>query len=1145
MNPLDHPIAYAYPLRIAESGWLEHVPFGLAVIDLARPRVLVELGTHNGVSYCAFCQAVRELSLDTRCYAIDTWQGDPQSGFYGAEVLTRLREHHDPLYGNFSTLVQSTFDEALEHFADGSIDLLHIDGYHTYDAVKHDWQRWLPKMSERGIVLLHDINVREGDFGVWKLWEELAASYRTVEFTHGHGLGVVLVGDEVPGPMVDFVDTASRDGTRVREYFYQLGQRVTLHQERQRIAAEMTMHVQESERAIHALTEQAGDAQRYAAQLVDQLENRNRETADLLTQIQVQDDHARGLVAQIEAKDQHARELVAQFEAANRRNAELESHVARLQAQIDEASASEHEHDAVEHTLEAQLREKETVARKLVADLHQREREIESLTEQIATWNQHWAGVQQSLAWSLVERLRALRQVFAPRNSKRERIWLAAWRRSGGVRTTRNRNDQTAVTENGTSITRDEALTTPADPSVSIEPTRDSIAGVQGLDKLADAKLRAFLGQRENMVFPWVEEPRVSIVIPLWNKAQFTYMTLESLLATQGRVSFEVVLVDNGSTDETPLLLQRLDGVRIHVHSSNLGFGEACNHGARMARGEYVCFLNSDTVVTAGWLDALVQAAEQHPRCGAVGARLILSDMRLQEAGSIVWEDGSTSGYGRDSNPFAPEYSYLREVDYCSAACLLVRKDLFQAVGGFDARYAPAYYEDADLCLSLKESGYVTLYAPTAVVLHLEHASSDRTHAIALQLRHRRIFADKWAEQLRGRGLPSPRTELARRDARSGQRVLMLDDRVPDHRIGSGFPRTRALVEALVQAGYVVTYLPATDPRSYEPATSELQAVGVEVLHGVTDVPAKVRERAVISDAVIVSRPHNAALMEIVQQVNPQAALIYDAEAIFALREAHQAAVEGRPIPQERIDDAIKAELKSIGRADLVLAVSAQEADRFKAHQPQVHTVVWGHAVSCPPVKASFDARDGLLFVGYLGSAPNNDAILHFLTVVFPLIRRTIQCRLLLVGSDVRQEVRARAEQYGDAVTLAGFVDDLCPAFERSRVFVAPHRFAAGIPLKVVEAMGYGVPCVLSPLLAEQLGVADDIEVLVGHDDQDFAEKVVRLHQDQELWSRIQAAGFRFVQERYDPEVMGRLLSREIDTCIAARKAAPESIVSA
>lgn len=178
LNPLDHPICLTTPKRLTQfSAWHEHIPFAMFLVDAIRPKVFVELGAHYGDSYCAFCQAVKELNLDTQCYALDTWQGELHTGFYQSTVLADLRAHHDPLYGSFSRLIQSTFDHALQHFHDGEVDLLHIDGYHDYQAVKHDFDSWLPKMSTRGVVLFHDTNVREHDFGVKQLWDEIKVRY--------------------------------------------------------------------------------------------------------------------------------------------------------------------------------------------------------------------------------------------------------------------------------------------------------------------------------------------------------------------------------------------------------------------------------------------------------------------------------------------------------------------------------------------------------------------------------------------------------------------------------------------------------------------------------------------------------------------------------------------------------------------------------------------------------------------------------------------------------------------------------------------------------------------------------------------------------------------------------------------------------
>ncbi len=230
-NPLNHPICLTFPSRLSPSAWTGHVPFAMFLVDLLRPKVLVELGTYYGVSYCAFCQAVSELGISTHCYAIDTWEGDPQSGFYGPQVLADLRAHHDPLYGGFSRLIQGTFDEAADHFEDRSVDLLHIDGFHTYEEVKRDYERWITKMSDRGVILFHDINVREKDFGVWKFWEECKLKHPYFEFIHAHGLGVLVVGNKCPASLKPILKASNGEVARIREYFFQLGVRLEMAQE--------------------------------------------------------------------------------------------------------------------------------------------------------------------------------------------------------------------------------------------------------------------------------------------------------------------------------------------------------------------------------------------------------------------------------------------------------------------------------------------------------------------------------------------------------------------------------------------------------------------------------------------------------------------------------------------------------------------------------------------------------------------------------------------------------------------------------------------------------------------------------------------------------------------------------------------------
>lgn len=227
--PFDYPICFGLPRYLTDiRSWHEHIPFAFFCIAMLRPRVFVELGTHKGDSYCAFCQAVDELALETKCYAVDHWHGDEHAGFYEIEVLEQLQAYHEPLYSRFSQLIRSTFDEARDLFDNKSIDLLHIDGLHTYEAVKHDFQNWQSALSDRGVVLFHDTQVREDEFGVWKLWEELAGSFPSFEFKYGHGLGVLAVGEEIEPAFQNFLDAANKDPNTVSGFFHALGNRIAL-----------------------------------------------------------------------------------------------------------------------------------------------------------------------------------------------------------------------------------------------------------------------------------------------------------------------------------------------------------------------------------------------------------------------------------------------------------------------------------------------------------------------------------------------------------------------------------------------------------------------------------------------------------------------------------------------------------------------------------------------------------------------------------------------------------------------------------------------------------------------------------------------------------------------------------------------------
>ncbi len=273
---MNHPICFSYPERTTESAWTLHVPIAMLLIDLVRPAQFVELGTHTGLSYCAFCQAVKELGTDTRCYAVDTWQGEEHSGLYGAEILIDLQAHHDSRYHEFSRLIQSTFDDAVAEFADGSIDLLHIDGYHTYEAVSHDFNTWLPKMSSRGVVVLHDTNEHGRDFGVWQFWDELKQRYPHVEVLHGHGLGIVAVGTHVPDALLSLLELDGAHLAAAQQFFFEMGMRIESREEAKGEHAALLQSKDDIENLRGHIAQLEATVHDYPAILANAEEARNR-----------------------------------------------------------------------------------------------------------------------------------------------------------------------------------------------------------------------------------------------------------------------------------------------------------------------------------------------------------------------------------------------------------------------------------------------------------------------------------------------------------------------------------------------------------------------------------------------------------------------------------------------------------------------------------------------------------------------------------------------------------------------------------------------------------------------------------------------------------------------------------------------------
>jgi GT2 family glycosyltransferase/glycosyltransferase involved in cell wall biosynthesis len=369
------------------------------LVDILKPEMIVELGTHYGESYCAFCQAVKLLNLDSRCYAIDTWRGDAHSDFYGPEVLADLRDHHDLLYGSFSCLIQSTFEEALDHFGDGTISLLHIDAYHAYESVKRDFDTWLPKMSRNGVILFHDTNVRERDFGVRRFWDEIKPRYQHFEFIHGHGLGVLAVGDVTSSEFQELLDATGEQAAIIRDFFFQLGNRLELKFENANKASalsEKADHISKQQEMLNSLEVELEKDRQIVAEREQAVESLSALSAEkdqalqsLTSQSAEKDQKLQTLASEAAEKDEALQTLACQAEEHERVVGALSVRLNELEQALQALSTQLEEKQQSVSGLRAQLSEKDQTIRALTSQATKEGQVITALSARLADQNEY------------------------------------------------------------------------------------------------------------------------------------------------------------------------------------------------------------------------------------------------------------------------------------------------------------------------------------------------------------------------------------------------------------------------------------------------------------------------------------------------------------------------------------------------------------------------------------------------------------------------------------------------------------------------------------------------------------------------------------------------------------------------------------
>ncbi len=651
--------------------------------------------------------------------------------------------------------------------------------------------------------------------------------------------------------------------------------------------------------------------------------------------------------------------------------------------------------------------------------------------------------------------------------------------------------------------------------------------------------------ERELLTLPDHPRPKVSIVIPVHARADLTLACLESIHYRTTRVSYEVIIVEDLADAETRSLLARIGGARILHNERNLGYLRSVNRAAATARGEWLVLLNNDTEVADGWLTALLECGESAEDVAIVTPKYLYPDGTLNEAGAVIWRDGTGANYGRGEDPAKFEYEYRRETDYGSAAALLVRADFWREAGGFDERFLPMYYEDVDLCFEARERGLRVLYEPDAVVIHVEGATAGND-VEASHKRHqeenRPRFVEKWRHRLEAEHLPpGPRNLRLAADRHRGPHVLIVDHLVPMWDRDAGSLRMLAIMRALIGLGARVTFM-SENLAAIQPYTRRLQRMGVEVLYGPLDMNAELATVGPTLSAAILSRPHpTSRWLDSIREFAPAALVAYDTVDLHWLREARRNALGSGGRDSTHADDGglelammggkaealRQLELALIRASDVTIVVSEAEREQVARDVPSARTLLvpMVHEVErfVPPPQG----RSGILFLGGFMHPPNTGAAIRLVREVMPIVwREWPDVKVTIVGSDPPPEVLALASPL---VEIAGWVEDLQPTLERSRMLAAPLTYGAGLKGKVTQAMAVGLPVVTTATGVEGLQGMDDC-ALVAEDAAELAAHVIRLLEDDELWWQLSGAGQELIQRNCSPEVLGERLGELLES---------------
>jgi len=643
----------------------------------------------------------------------------------------------------------------------------------------------------------------------------------------------------------------------------------------------------------------------------------------------------------------------------------------------------------------------------------------------------------------------------------------------------------------------------------------------------------------EKLVFNKNTYIEVSIIVPVYNQFDYTYKCLKAIKENTIFQNYEIILADDNSTDEKIKNIKRyINNIKVIRNKKNLGFLENCNNAARYAKGKYILFLNNDTQVQKYWLESLLKLIKSDKKVGLVGSKLVYPDGRQQEAGGIIWKDASGWNFGRLDDPNKSEYNYVKEVDYISGASIMIRKDLWEKIGGFDIRYKPAYFEDSDLAFEVRKHGYKVMFQPKSVVVHFEGVShgTDVSSGIKnYQIKNREKFINKWKYVLEKEHFENAQhVFLARDRSRFKKHILFIDHYIPHFDQDAGSRTVYQYIKFFMKNNFQVHFI--GDNFWHYPGTPYLDALeqlGVEVLWGpyyANHWKDWLKENGRYIDYVFLNRPHISIkyIDEVKKYTN--AKIIYYGHDLHFLRLQREYEVTKSKKVLEEMEYFKNLEMTLMKKSNVVLYPSYLEKEAIKKIDENINVLdvpaylYENFSKEDKNIKMTSD----LMFVGGFSHGPNTDAVKWFVDEIFPIVRKSIpEIKFYVIGSNPPEEIQKLHN--GKDIIVTGYVSDeeLNEFYRKCRISVVPLRYGGGVKGKVVEALYYNMPIVTTSTGAEGLNGVEEY-LIVRDDAKAFADIIIELYNNFDMLKRY-SKGREYCEKYFSDKTIKKIFSEFID----------------